>query len=206
MNTRLALWVSAIASLGALAGCSVPSLQALHEPEPLVHDPGLLGEWESDSATPMRVTIRNGVHGKYEAVLSSDKIRSLAGGLKLEVGVTEIGADRYVDLYLSRDERELLIERYGYLVLPVHQFMAMRREHDTLSVWFFDAEWLRRASAEHGFVAEIVKIGGDEVPVVTGDARQLRAYLSRHAHDAGARTSPTVFKRKSSSGLAGSPR
>jgi hypothetical protein len=176
-------------------GCSVPSVQPLYGPDSLLPDAGLVGEWVSEGPTVTRVGVSEGSDGRYRGALAVHHEGELKTVLNLELSVTQIGEDRYVDLYLAKPDREGLAARYGFLALPVHQFMMTHREGDVLRVWAFDPNWLKRAAADHAFACEILPIGGQSIAVVTADSGTFREFLREHAHDPGSLLSPMVFHR-----------
>jgi len=188
-------WTIAAALAASLLGCAAPSLHPLYTPELLVQDSGLVGEWATEGPTVTRVAVEEGKDGRYEGALTIHHQGELKTGLNLEVSLTDIGDERYVDLYLARPDREKLAGHYGFLALPVHQFMMVRREGDTLRVWAFEADWVERAGAKQGFACEVLPIAGRHVAVVTADSDSLREFLRAHAHDAGALSPPMIFHR-----------
>jgi hypothetical protein len=177
------------------SGCSAPSLQPLFVPGTLVQDPGLVGEWVTEGPTVARVVLSEGADGKYLGALTIHHDGQLKTGLSLEVSLTEIGADRYVDLYLAKADRESLAGRYGFLALPVHQFMMIKREGDEARAWMFNADWLQRAAAENAFACEVLPVAGREIAVITADSGSLTEFLRAHAHEDGALLPPMVFRR-----------
>lgn len=179
----------------ALCACSSPSLQPLAGPESLVSDPGLVGTWVMDPPHQMRVVVTEGKDGRYVGALD---VQSAGGttSLILDLSLTEIGNDKYVDLYLAKSEREALAARYGFLALPVHQFMVLERDGDELRVTSFKAGWLKEAAATNAFAMEIVPIAGHEIGVITADSGTLTEFLRLHAHDPGAMAGPMVFRRR----------
>jgi hypothetical protein len=180
----------------ALLGCSSPSLQPLAGPQALVSDPGLVGTWAMEPPNQTRVVVTAGADGRYLGALDVQN----AGGttsLTLDVSLTQIGDDQYVDLFLAKPEREALAGRYGFLALPVHQFMMLERNGDELRVTSFNAHWLQQAAATtNAFAMEVLPLGGHEIGVVTADSGSLNEFLRAHAHDPGATAPPMVFRRQ----------
>jgi hypothetical protein len=142
-----------------------------------------------------RVVVSEHPDGKYLGALTVHDEAELKTGMSLEVSLTQIGEDHYVDLYLAKRDREMLAARYGFLALPVHQFMMIERRDDVLRVWMFNADWIRRAASQNAFACEILPIAGQEIAVITGDSGSLNGFLREHAHDPGALSRPLVFRR-----------
>lgn len=185
----------AVLLAAALSACSSPSLQPLAGPESLITDPGLVGTWAMDPPNQTRVVVTEGADGKYlGAVEIKNPDRTVT--LALDLSLTQIGDDRYVDLYLAKPEREALAGRYGFLALPVHQFMRVERKDDELRVTSFRARWLKEAAAANAFAMEVLPIGGHEIGVITADSGGLTALLRAHGRDADATAPPMVFHRQ----------
>jgi hypothetical protein len=193
MNRYLMMLIGLAALVSA--GCSTPSIHPLYAPESLIQDSGLVGEWATEGPTVTRVVITEAPSSKYSGALTVHQNAELKTGLALEVSLTRIGKDEYVDLFLARSERERLAGKYGFLALPVHQFMLMQQEGDVLRVWTFDAEWIKRAGQQNAFACDVLLIGGRDIAVVTADTGTLRGFLEKHAHDEGALSPPIVFHR-----------
>lgn len=188
-------WTIAVVMIVMLSACSTPSIHPVYAPESLVQDPGLVGEWATDGPTASRVVVSNGADGKYLGALTVHQNTELKTSLNLEVSLTQIGEDHYVDLYLAKADREALAAHYGFLALPVHQFMMINREDDVLRVWTFNADWIQRAGSENAFASEVLPIGGRDIAVITADSGSLSGFFRKHAHDAGALSPPMVFHR-----------
>ena len=192
------VWLATLAMatcMGAVGGCSSPSLHPLAGPDSLVQDYGLPGEWATDGPTVTRVIVTETPDGKYSGALTIHQNAEAKAALGLEISLTQIESDHYVDLFLAKPDRERLAAKFGFLALPVHQLMMVQREEDTLTVWTFDAEWLRRAGKERSFACEVLPIAGRDVAVITAETGSLRQYLSKHAHDRGVLSAPMVFHR-----------
>ncbi|MCE2652841.1 MAG: hypothetical protein ACK51N_03965 [bacterium] len=194
LSVTLALTLSGAAAC-SLAGCSSPSLQGLTPAQSLVEDPGLTGEWVTEGRTVTRVTISPGAGRSYRGTLTVAHDGEFKTGLDVEIRLTDIDSQRYADLYLAKAERDRLIGRYGFLVLPVHQFMALERQGDTIRVWTFNSDWLRRAADAERFPCVGLPLGEGDVPVITADVDAMRAFLARRGRDPGARADPLIFRR-----------
>jgi hypothetical protein len=178
-----------------LYACSSPSLHPLAGPESLVSDPGILGTWAMDPPNQTRVVVTQGKDGRYVGALEVEDAGRTTS-LTLDVSLTQIGEDQYVDLYLAKPERDALAGRYGFLALPVHQFMMVQRNDDELRVTSFKASWLKGAAASNAFAMEVLPVAGHEMGIITADSGSLTEFLRLHAHDAGATAPPMVFRRQ----------
>jgi hypothetical protein len=184
-----------MAALLALGGCAAPSLRPLTGPESLVQDAGLVGEWVTEGPTVARVVVTEGEDGRYLGALTIHHKGEFKTALELEISLTQIGEDRFIDLYLTKRNRQALAAQYGFLALPVHQFMMLERAEDVLRVWTFDSEWIRPAAAERACASEVLPIAGRDIAVITADADELAAFLREHAHDPGSLSPPMVLHR-----------
>lgn len=187
--------VLALAAACTLSGCSPPGLHALSPPRTLVEDTGLIGEWVTDGRTVTRVVVHPRSDEGYRATLTVSHDGEFKTGLDVELRLTDIDDQRYVDLQLARTERDRLIGRYGFLVLPVHQFMALERQGDTLRVWTFNSDWLKRTAATERLATVSLPLTDSDVPVITADTDAMRAFLAGKGRDPGARADPLVFRR-----------
>lgn len=195
MTRRALMWFAAGAAVAGLAACSSPSLRSLHSPQSLVQDSELPGEWVTDGPTVTRVTVSEAEGGLYAGSMTIYHEGQFKTALALEIALTRIDEHLFVDLFLAKVDRERLASQYGFLALPVHQFMLMQREGDTLRVWSFDGEWVRRSGGTNGFTTETLPIAGQDIAVITADTESLRRFIAEHADDPDAFSPPIVFHR-----------
>jgi hypothetical protein len=189
------LLIVACAYAAIVCGCASPSLHPLYGPETLTEDPGLVGEWATEGPTVTRIVVTEAADGRYHGALTIRRGTETRASVGLELALTDIGEDRYVDLFLARADRETLAGHYGFLALPVHQFMMLRRDDNKLRVWAFNADWMRRAGAENRFACEVLPVAGQEMAVVTATTSSMQQFIERHAHDTNALNPPMVFHR-----------
>jgi hypothetical protein len=195
MLTRtLGAWV-VVAALGLIGGCGAPFLHSAAEGGTGVVDSGIAGEWVTSGQTTTRVTIREGVGGRYLATLTVHDKGEFKTSLGVDLTLNDIGNARYADLFLSREDRDHMVQTYGFLAVPVHQTVKLRREGDELRVWQFDGRWLERNAVNEGFASDRMVVGGGEMTVVTAPTDQVRASIAKNGDKAEVFGEPLLFRR-----------
>jgi hypothetical protein len=191
-----------VAAAAVLSGCGSPFLHSPSSEATAATDPGIVGEWITTEPQQIRAQITppspDTPNHPYSAALTVHDKDALKTSLSLELVLMEIGNTRYADLFLARPERDQLVGRYGFLVVPVHQVMKIVREADTLTVWPFRGDWLESAAQSETFSHDRVTVGGGDVAIVTASTGAIRDLLARHADDPKAFGDPIVFRRVSS--------
>ncbi|MEK6702615.1 MAG: hypothetical protein AABZ53_10145 [Planctomycetota bacterium] len=188
----LAVIVAAFAFAG---GCNTPFLHTAAAPGAVIQDAGLVGEWVSTGPTTSRAVIDQPVNGAYPVALTVQSGVKSATSLSLELTLTEIGGARYADLFLARADRDQLVQRYGFLAIPVHQIMKVSRDGSELKVWTFDGAWLEKSARGETFAHDRVPVGGTEVAMVTATTEQVRDLIARLGDDTKAFGEAMVFRR-----------
>jgi hypothetical protein len=186
-----------VIAVSALAGCGTPLMHPAATGATALADEGLPGEWSSAEGTEIRAVILAPESGAapYRVTLTVRDGKDVDTTFPVELTLTQIGANRYADLFLARPERDALVQRYGFLVLPVHQVLKVSREGDTLRVWPFRGDWLEERSGAEQFAHDTVVIGGGEAQVVTARTDRLRELLARHGDEARAFGDPITLRR-----------
>lgn len=177
-----------------VTGCGAPFMQPLATSGETVRDSGLAGEWLSEGDTVCRATITETSEGPYKASLDVHYKGQPKTTLQLDLSVVETGSNRYVDLFLAKEEREKLVNEYGFLALPVHQIMKMSRQDDVLRVWTFDERWLGKQAAAASLPHDRFAIGGGEITVITAPKEQVRQLIAGEEQP-GEFGEPIVFHR-----------
>ncbi len=192
----LGITMAALVALGG-TGCGSPFLHPAASTS--TSDPGLIGEWATAEPMEIRASIalpQSGSAGTaYTVALTVHDHGDFKTALNLDLMLTDINGDRYVDVFLSRPERDKLVGTYGFLVVPVHQVMKVVRNGDTLKVWSFRGDWLETHTTSSVFSHERVTIGGGDLPLVTAPTDRIRELLAQHGDDPKAFAEPMVFHR-----------
>ncbi|MBX3375550.1 MAG: hypothetical protein KF678_00935 [Phycisphaeraceae bacterium] len=179
-----------------LAGCGSPFIHSPVTGSP-IQDPELAGEWTASEPLEVRATITPaGPSEPYSLTLVVHDKGEFKTALTLELSLTRMDGETFADLFLSRTERDKLVNSHGFLVIPVHQVLKMSREGDTLIVRQFQGDFLR-GQAGGGARHDRVAVGGGEVTLITAPPEDLRDLLSRNAKNSAAFGDPIVFRRVS---------
>lgn len=197
MKSRCLAVAISIVGILAAAGCGLPFLHPAATVS--TSDPGLVGEWATKDAMPMKAVIGptnpDSVDNAYAVMLTVQEGGKLKTALNLDLKLTDIEGTRYADIFLARPEREKLVGSYGFLVLPVHQVMKVAREGDSLTVWTFRGDWVEDNTTGAVFSHETVTVGNGQVSLATAPTRSIRELLAQHGSDPGAFSKPIVFHR-----------
>ena len=180
MNLRL-LALGLITML--LPACGTPVLHTAAPVGTTVRDDGLVGEWAtSDTADDLQIRViitgpKAPTSDLYPASLSVFHKNRLSSAISLDVHITDIGEHRYADLFLAENERSHLAGMYGFLVVPVHQIVRIKREGDSLDLWMFDKSW---SDGEAGLAQRAsINIGDRDVVLFTSTSDNVRAILAQ---------------------------
>lgn len=184
-----------IAWIGGLSGCGSPFLHTAATPEQSMSDPRLIGDWFTPDEHPTHARISEPQPGKYLLALTVNHDKDPPTRLALDMTVTRIGNDQYADLFLSRDERNGLVQRYGFLVVPVHQVMKIASTTDELRVWSFEGSWLEETAKRGGWAHDRVAVGEGESVMIAGSTTHVRDLIRKHGDDPKAFGEPIVFRR-----------
>lgn len=192
----LGITTAVLVALGT-TGCGSPFLHPAASAS--TSDPGLVGEWATVQPMEIRASIatpRSGSAGTgYTVALTVHDHGEFKTAMSMDLVLTDIDEGRYMDLSLSRPERDKLVGTYGFLVVPVHQVMKVTREGDTLTVWPFRGDWLEEHAASAAFSHDRVAVGGGDVAMVTAPTERVRELLARCGKDSRAFSDPIVFRR-----------
>jgi hypothetical protein len=154
-----------------LAGC-VPSLHPLYTEEDLIFDPALLGSWAG----------RDG-KGSWEFSKAGEKEYKLVDldeqGKKGEFSVhlLKVGDQRFLDLF-PLDPELKQNDFYRIHLMPVHTFLRVRQERDSLRVSILNYDWLQKLLKENpgAIKHEVV----DDSVLLTAKPKELQAFLLKH--------------------------
>lgn len=166
-------------------GCLVLTLHPSHEPEALVWDQALVGEWQnSDDNTS--VTVDRDEWQSYRITY----VHPIETG-ELTGYLSEIGTERYMDLMPARGKD------HGAFLVPVHATVRITLQEDRLEVtplsydWLFDR--LRKKQAVPGVEAAFDE---KENALILSPTMKLRAWLRKLGPKGPAWGASAVFTRK----------
>ena len=185
MRTRVR--VTLLAAAAALAGC-VPSLHPIYGPDQLAFDPGLVGAWvtadgeetwvftqQDQEAYRLVYTDRDGKEGRFL------------------VHRTDVEGAVFLDLFPREPELDAAC-LYKFLLFPVHTFLKVDRDGDTLNLAVADPDWLGDYLEEHpdALAHETVNDGY----LVTAGTADLRSFFSMRAREGKGFGDPMKLERK----------
>lgn len=173
----------------ATSGCLVVTLHPSYVDDAIVFDPSLVGSWQSeDDETVIRVT------GDEWRSYRIDYAHAIEAGV-LTGYLTEVGADRYMDLTPARGRD------HGAFVVPVHAAVRVRVEADRLELTplsydsFLDAARRRSGVPGLAFVLD-QKLNA----VVSSPTVELRRWLTRQRAGSPLLGPTTAFRRLKAEG------
>jgi len=184
-----------------LTGCWVYSVEPLYEanashPDPnLTFDQRLLGSWTQTGEGCTRILTMSGDRKSYEMVMapaadckSEDKTTHYEGHL------LKLGTSLVIDVTPESDD-------VCDLCLPLHSFLLVMLENDSLTFVPMDHDWLAQAMKDKKVdLADLARHGPYDPVVLTSSSKQLREFVSKYADDKSAFNSEAdhglTFKRK----------
>jgi hypothetical protein len=171
-RTVLAATVAALA-----ASCAAPALRGFDESDLAAVEPRLLGRWydPKDDESPVFEVTRAEVGRTYHVAVSGHP-KETGEGLSMVAGGIRVGEHLVLDLTLAEEELQPIGEKFGVLLLPTHVFYRIDFEgEDALHVHQLDFGWL--ADMPGNLVAV------RDIPVFTGEPRQLMRVFELSLHD-----------------------
>lgn len=177
-----------------LSGCGSPSLHSAASAGSPSRDAGLAGIWLAHEPATVRADLSPKADAsEYAASLTVHHKGEFKSSLEVDLVLFEIDGVQFADLFLSRPARDKLVESHGFLAVPVHQVTKLSRQGDVLTVWPFEADWLR---SQVGAPVEPVAVGGGELTLITASPDQMRTILQRSATAPAAFGQPMIFQRQ----------
>jgi hypothetical protein len=182
---RLILVAAGAALLVLLAGCvDLTSVHPLATPETVTFDASLIGEWTSgDKDDGGKAFIRAAPGGAkaYDIIWAPDEADEEP--LRLKGQLVKVGNRLVFDLITTKKQD---------MAVPVHFFMLVDRQEETLKLQWLDSEWLRDQVVSQQALAYTMY--GDK-PVITSRGAEINAFLAKFGLDARAAADTLVFTR-----------
>jgi len=163
-----------IISLGVLflmAGC-IPSVHPLYTQQDLIFDPSLVGEWAGKDGKQTWTFTKSGENA-YKVLCVDEK------GMKGEFAahLLKVGERRFLDFYPA-DPHLQQNDFYTCHLLPVHTFMRVQRQEDTLQMAFMKPDWIKKHLQENPAAIKHEKV--DDGVLLTAQPKELQAFLIKH--------------------------
>ena len=152
-----------------VAGCGPAlSLHPLCTNEEVIFDPALVGRWETTSDE--KWIFRQMEENLYNVTVRFDSRDSLV----LEGRLVQLGDYTFMDVTSGEPD----VENLNILAIPVHVFLRLSLEGDSLGIAYLDDSWLRENS---GLIKhEVVDKQGI---ILTASTRELQDFVLKHAED-----------------------
>jgi hypothetical protein len=190
-----------LGSLLSLTGCWVYSVQPLYEenatpPDPdLTFDQSLLGSWiQTEKECAWNLTI-SGDRRSYELNMApGPECKSEDKPSRYEGHLLKLGGMEVIDVTPESGD-------VCDLCLPLHSFLLVMLQNDTLTFVPIDHGWLVQAMKDNKVhMAELARRGPYEPVVLTSSSKQLKQFVNRYVGDKSAFNSEAehglTYKRK----------
>jgi hypothetical protein len=149
------------------SGCLVLALQPAYDPESVVFDEALIGEWENgDDGTS--ATIERAEWRSYKVIYADrSSTRSFQGNL------TKVGPATFLDLTEMRGVDP------GPFLLPVHGVLRLSVSGDSLTAAMLDYNWFIRAMTRKSPGLPALAVDDRRNVVMTAPTEGIRRWLMR---------------------------
>jgi len=151
-----------------LAGC-IPSLHPLYTEDDLVTDPLLVGVWADKDGKITWTFTENG-----ENAYTLDYADEDGQNGQFAVHLLKLGDRQFLDLYPADPDLQQNVF-YNYHLLPIHTFMRVERQGDSLRMAVLKRNWIKRYLKEHPKAIKHEAV--DEGILLTAQPKDLQAFL-----------------------------
>lgn len=176
----------ALVTLAALiGGCGAQSVNPLASDEVTAVDDGFIGVWdEDDGKLAFTVTSPDAGRHAYHVTINKKGEGAAAGlnEMKLDCILADVNGHRYADLTTAEANGEALEKLGAGFVIPVHQFVGVKREGDSLSFWMVDAKYLKDPLGRKELTLDHTLVEEKDL-LLTASTRDLQAFFGAHARD-----------------------
>jgi len=199
--SKCLLAILVVAPLLALTGCWVYSVEPLYDANAsqpdssLTFDQSLLGSWtQTDKECKWILTV-SGDRQSYQMVMApAADCKTEDKTTRYEGHLLKLGTSLVIDVTPESDD-------VCELCLPLHSFLLVLLENDSLTFVPMDHDWLAQAMKEKKLdLAELARHGPYDAVVLTSSSKQLKEFVSKYAGDKSAFNSEAdhglTFKRK----------
>ncbi|HEY6339454.1 MAG TPA: hypothetical protein VIW68_13250 [Candidatus Sulfotelmatobacter sp.] len=185
LSRRFAAILPVFATLLALSGCWVYSVNPLYEdnlpkPDPdLVFDASLVGSWgHMDDSCLWILTVGGGGAPYGMTMTPSTGCKSDEKTTKYAGHLVKLGNHRFLDF--SPESGEVCD-----LCLPLHSFFLVSQENDSLALIPIDVQWLSQAINQRkvGLAHLPSKNSTDDAVVLTATSEALKEFVRKYADD-----------------------
>ncbi len=178
--SRIARIVLVLAGLLVLPSCRVYSVNPLYEADlsDVTFDQSLVGSWgQMDDKCLWLLTIA--AHQQtYELTVSpAAECKSQEQPMRFEGHLVSVDNHRFLDVSPQPDE-------VCALCMPMHEFLLISQERDTLSFVELDEDWIKQAMKEKKVrLAHLGGRGDFENVTLTASPKELKKFVRKYADD-----------------------
>ncbi|MCX6233587.1 MAG: hypothetical protein NT175_02540 [Bacteroidetes bacterium] len=183
-----------------LAGC-IPSLHPLYTDKDRISMDEIMGVWLSAEGTSMYYIIADPddqpsyTFTYFELPKKNDLFQRDSTPANLEVNLVRLGGATFMDFYPGDNE---YLDKMNTLLaihlIPAHTFAKFRISNDTLTIWRFDPDWLKKLFEENRIRISHEKL--EDQIVLTASTEELQKFVAKYADDPEAYIDPEVLIRK----------
>jgi hypothetical protein len=185
---RRILALAGFAFVVLMTGC-VRSAHPIYMKEDLTFDPGLLGTWFEKDGKDIWIFEQAGDNAyKLMHLEDGEEAKSAIFDARL----VQVGDQQYLDLF--PEEPEIKSGFYKIHLVPVHSFVRLSLQRDSLRMSALDYDWLRKKIAARELDLPHVVVDGDII--LTGGPREIQAFLIGIAEEKSAFCDPNELQRR----------
>ena len=176
-STRLKVVAVALA---LSTGCIPLSLNPLYRDKDVVFEQWLVGVWRGEES---RYVFERGEEGAYRLTMS-EVDGSKDAVMRFKAHLLRLGKYTFLDLASSEtmddfEEATDSMESWGFLQVPAHVFVRLKRTDDTLGLAILNQDWLKEALA-HKKVRLDYTLEDDRL-LLTAPTSKLQSFVKKCA-------------------------
>ncbi|HYE60365.1 MAG TPA: hypothetical protein VD997_00080 [Phycisphaerales bacterium] len=180
MKTLLAALLVLAAMI--VTGCSTPSLNALASDETVVADTGIVGTWEPVNEDGKEAEEYYVVSDAGEKTYTVKLVKEgEEKGMQFSMQLVKLGDHQFIDLTMTRTDRDEVGERFGTMAAPMHNFFRCKRNGDALQIWPLEHDALEKGLKDGTFKLGHAEHGKEKKVVLTASTEDLQAFFKANA-------------------------
>jgi len=149
-------------------GC-IPSLHPLYTDQDVIFDPLLVGEWENDGGKQTWTFAKSGDNAYSVIFVGRDEKKG-----EFLVHLVKVGDHQFLDFFPQKPDLPQNDFYKGHL-MPVHTFMRVDRQGDSLELSFLKPDWIRDYLRAHPEAIKHEEV--DNSILLTAQPKQLQAFV-----------------------------
>ena len=185
---RKLLALAGLALVVLMTGC-VRSVQPIYTEEDLTFDPGLLGTWLEKDGKDIWIFEQAGDNAyKLTHLEDGEETKSAT----FEARLVQVGDHQYLDLF--PEEPEIKSSFYKFHLVPVHSFVRLTLQGDSLCLTALDYDWMSKRIKAREIDLPHVLVDGDII--LSGGPKEIQEFLIGIAEEKSAYCEPNEFQRR----------